>query len=232
MIKKVDLTGRTFGRLTVIKYVYSKNKKRWWLCSCACGGTTILPTNHLTRKTEPVRSCGCLGVEARRRATTKHGQRWTRLYNIWLNMRSRCLIETNFAYKNYGGRGIKICPEWEEFRIFESWAKTNGYTDELTIDRINVNGDYCPENCRWVSRKVQGNNKRNNDYITYKGSTRTRQEWSEFLNIDRSHLRYLLRKFDNNLTFIIEEMLDKGYKQAKYQHIKKWKELYKEYKNQ
>ena len=146
-------------------------------------------------------------------------------------MRSRCLIRTNPAYENYGGRGIKIYSKWEEFKEFKEWADSSGYTDKLTIDRIDVNGNYCPENCRWVSRKVQGNNKRNNDYLTYKGVTKTRQEWSKQLNIEIDHLKYLLKKFDHDITFIIEEMISKGYKQAKYQHIRKWKELYKEYKN-
>lgn len=230
MCKFKDLTGTTFGRLTVIEYAYSKNGKRYWLCSCSCGGTTVLSTNHLTRRTEPVRSCGCLGVEARRKATTKHGQRWTRLYGIWLNMRSRCLTETNLAYKNYGGRGIKICSEWEEFEVFESWAKMNGYTDKLTIDRIDVNGNYCPANCRWVSRKVQNNNKTNSAYLTYGDVIKTRQEWAELYNLNVDHLRVLLGAFNDDLKFIIEEMLNKGYKQEKYQHLTKWKKLYEEYK--
>lgn len=220
----------TFGRLTVVKYVYSKNHQRWWFCSCSCGGTTILPTNHLTRSTEPVRSCGCLGIEARKKSTMKHGQRHTRLYSIWLNMRGRCLIKTDPAYSNYGGRGIRICEEWNDFNNFWEWSKESGYMDKLTIDRRDNNGDYCPENCRWVNRKTQNNNKRSNDFLTYKGVTKTRQEWAEEYNIEVDHLRYLLKMLDKDIEFIIDRMLKRGYKQQKFQHITKWKKLYKEYK--
>ena len=227
-----DLTGMTFGRLTVLKCLGSnEHKKRIWLCSCSCGKTTILTTNHLTRSVEPVKSCGCLGIEARRKALTKHGQRHTRLYNIWLNMRDRCLIETNPAYINYGGRGIEICEEWDDFNNFWKWAEKSGYSNELTIDRIDVNGNYCPENCRWVGRKKQSNNKRNNDYLTYKGITKTRQEWAEEYDINVEHLRVLLKRFDRDLEFIIDYMLKQGYKQQKFQHLTKWKKLYKEYKS-
>ncbi len=226
-----DLTGITFGRLKVQKYVYSKNGRRYWLCSCSCGCTTILPTNHLTRKAEPVRSCGCLGKEVRRKASKKHGQRHTRLYEIWLNMRSRCLIKNSTSYYNYGGRGIKICEEWNNFNNFWEWSKESGYTDSLMIDRIDVNGDYCPKNCRWVDRKVQNNNKRSNDFLSYKGIVKTRQEWAEMYNIDVDHLKYLLKRFNRDIEFIIDYMLKQGYKQEKFQHLKKWQKIYEEYKS-
>ena len=227
-----DLTGMVFGRLTVVKCLGSnKNHKRIWLCSCSCGGTTILPTNHLTRSVEPVRSCGCLGREARQKATTKHGQRYTRLYNTWLNMRGRCLTKTDPAYDNYGGRGIKICKDWDDFNSFWEWSKESGYTDDLTIDRIDVNGNYCPENCRWVNRKIQNNNKRNNDFLIYNGIIKTRQEWAEMYDIDVDHLRYLLKRFNRDIEFIIDYMLKQGYKQEKFQHLKKWKKIYEEYKS-
>ena len=227
-----DLTGMIFGRLTVIKYVgVNKHQRRLWLCACSCGEVTILPTYHLTRKVEPVRSCGCLGQEIRRKKSTKHGQRHNRIYYVWQNMRRRCYDRTLPQYKDYGGRGLKVCTEWDDFNTFWEWSKKSGYTDKLTIDRINVNGNYCPENCRWVSRKVQNNNKTNNAYLTYRDVTKTRQEWAELYNLNVDHLRVLLRAFNDDLKFIIEEMLNKGYKQVKYQHMKKWKELYKEYKN-
>jgi hypothetical protein len=227
-----DLTGMTFGRLTVIKYAgVNKHQKRLWLCSCSCGEVTILPTYHLTRKVEPVRSCGCLGREILRKRSTKHGQRHNRIYYVWQNMRRRCYDDTLPQYKDYGGRGIKVCSEWDDFNNFWKWAEKSGYSNELTIDRIDVNGNYCPENCRWVGRKKQSNNKRNNDYLTYKGVTKTRQEWAEEYDINVDHLRVLLKRFDRDIEFIIDYMLKQGYKQQKFQHLTKWKKLYKEYKS-
>lgn len=101
----------------------------------------------------------------------------TRLYRTWANMKQRCLNETRPDYKNYGGRGIKVFVEWYEFENFYRWAMSSGYDDNLTLDRIDPNGDYCPSNCRWVSLKKQENNRTNNVLITLNGETHTRQEW-------------------------------------------------------
>lgn len=123
----------------------------------------------------------------------KHGHSNTRLYKIWKNMRSRCYNSNTPDYKYYGSRGIKICKDWSDFAVFELWAINNGYSDALTLDRIDVNGNYCPDNCRWVTRKEQSNNKRNLHTIEYKGETRTLTQWSEILNIPISTLyRYLV----------------------------------------
>lgn len=122
----------------------------------------------------------------------KHGHNNTRLHKIWQNMRSRCRNNRIPDYKYYGGRGINICDEWNEFICFEHWAINNGYTEELTLDRIDVDKNYCPENCRWVTRKVQSNNKRNLHLIAYHGETKTLTEWSEILSIPIATLyRYL-----------------------------------------
>lgn len=122
----------------------------------------------------------------------KHGCRHTRLFKIWVNMRQRCSNKCNQAYKNYGGRGVKVCNEWQDFLTFKEWSLNNNYTDTLTIDRINVNGDYCPDNCRWVSRRKQNLNRRNNRFITYKGQTKTVKEWSEIYNMHYDKLRWRL----------------------------------------
>lgn len=119
-----------------------------------------------------------------RKGVKNDGRRGTRLYSIYMNMKSRCYYDKNPRFKNYGARGIKICCEWlEDYLTFKAWALNCGYLNNLTLDRIDVNGNYEPDNCRWVSNKYQQNNKTNNNYIEYKGEIKTLSQWSEFLNI-------------------------------------------------
>lgn len=113
-----------------------------------------------------------------------HGDTGTKLYMAWLNMKARCNRKSAREYSNYGGRGIKVCDEWlHSYETFKEWAMSNGYNDKLTLDRINVDGNYCPKNCRWITNKEQQNNKRNNVVYTYNGETKTLAEWSECLGI-------------------------------------------------
>lgn len=120
----------------------------------------------------------------------KHGLCETRLYSIWTNMKSRCNNPNHPDYHNYGGRGVQVCKEWEDnFYCFYQWAMSNGYADSLTIDREDNDGNYCPENCRWVSKVIQANNKRNNPMFEYKGDTHTLKEWSRILSIPYMTLR-------------------------------------------
>jgi len=156
-----DLTNKTYGKLSVIKRVENnKHGKSQWLCKCECGGTKIVSGRGLN--SGDTRSCGCL----RRNSGFKHGLRFTRQYRILQNMKSRCYNPKATKYINYGGRGIKICDEWldEEKGIenFYNWSIENGYSDDLSIDRIDNDGDYEPDNCRWVTYKEQNLNKRNN----------------------------------------------------------------------
>ena len=118
-----------------------------------------------------------------------HGGTGTRLHNIWLSMRERCHRVKHPYYKDYGGRGISICEEWDDFSKFREWANTNGYSDELTIDRVDNNGDYEPNNCRWVTIKEQQNNRRNNRIIEYKGEKYTLTELAEKIGMNKTTLK-------------------------------------------
>lgn len=158
-MKKHDLTGQRFGRLTVAGSLPTKYKKTRWRCVCDCGKETEATTDHLiSGHTE---SCGCLRYERLKAANTKHGNRRARLYTIWEHMKQRCDNPRNKDFKYYGGRGVKVCAEWvDDFKAFQEWALANGYRENLTIDRIEVDGNYEPQNCRWVTQSEQNKNKR------------------------------------------------------------------------
>lgn len=194
MRKIIDLTGQKFGRLTAIKRVgSSKNKSALWLCKCDCGNEIIATSNNL--RNGNTQSCGCLATEIRRKLCTKHNMRNTRIYRTWKSIRQRCYYERNDHYKYYGARGIIVCEEWKkDFLSFYNWAMANGYRDDLTIDRINVNGNYEPSNCRWITLKEQNNNRRSNHLITYNNETKNLQQWIDKFGIKRADFYYLLKK--------------------------------------
>lgn len=187
MSKFIDLTGQKFGRLTVVEraedYV-TKNGKKYtqWLCKCECGNIKIISTSRL--KDGTTKSCGCLSKELK----TKHNLCYTRIYEIFCGIKKRCFNKKDKSYKIYGDRGIKVCDEWLDkengFMNFYNWAINNGYNDDLTIDRIDVNGNYEPSNCRWVSKKEQANNRRTNHYITYNNKTQNLKQWCDELNLN------------------------------------------------
>lgn len=188
---KLDLTGQQFERLTVIEEAGRNNRKEvLWKCKCACGNFTEVTTYRL-RKGE-TKSCGCLNIDTDKRKTSEtgkanktHGMSNTRIYKTYRAMKERCLLPSSKKYKDYGGRGIKLCDEWNTFEAFLKWSNANDYDETLTLDRIDVNGNYEPSNCRWANMKVQSNNKRNNRYITYNNETKTLSEWAEHFGIKR-----------------------------------------------
>lgn len=161
MIKATDLTGERFGRLVVLEKA-APNKRyhgSMWVCKCDCGKTTIANAQNL--KSGNTTSCGCFGRIRKREQNIKHGMSNTRLHRIWKAMHTRCYNSNFFAFKYYGGRGIKVCDEWlHNFQAFHDWSMANGYQDNLTIDRIDANGNYEPSNCRWLTMAEQNQNKR------------------------------------------------------------------------
>ena len=196
--------GRKVGRLTVVGIENPEETrltKIRFRCECECGNV-VFRDKYKLFGTNPVQSCGCL----QREAASKTGKRTVkslverqeqkklspeikRLHRIWTQMRQRCENPKNHAYEYYGGRGISVCPEWQDIEVFKKWALENGYQKDLTIDRIDSNGNYCPENCRWSNRQEQSNNTRRNKYITYQGCTQSLADWCRQLGCDYSRTK-------------------------------------------
>ena len=182
MGKFIDLTGRVFERLEVIGKACRKNRQWYWKCKCSCG--KVITTNGNGLRQGKTLSCGCYARDKNRLRLTKHGLYKHPLHIVWGNMISRCYYPKNIGYRNYGGRGITVCDEWRnDFYSFHLWATSNGYKKSLTIDRIDNNKGYNPDNCRWVNQKEQCNNKNSNHTLTYSGITKTISQWSDELNI-------------------------------------------------
>lgn len=195
MPERENLSNRRFGRLTVLDFVETRKGQSIWNCLCDCGNVTQVSAGHL--KSNHTTSCGCYCKEQTKQALTTHGLTGARLHRIWFAMKARCYNRNLPAYKNYGERGIKVCDEWlNDFSAFYQWAMSNGYNDNLSIDRIDVNRDYEPDNCRWATRKEQSLNKRTNHYITFDGKTMTLTEWEKFLGFNRGTIGARLNKLN------------------------------------
>lgn len=191
-----DLTGNKYGRLTVISLQSRENGTPKWNCICECGKELVVSGKSL--KSGFTKSCGCLKEESSRKEK-KHGKAKSRLYRIYNHIKGRCLNTSDNHYPLYGGRGISICDEWQGengFINFYNWSMENGYSDKLTIDRIDNNGNYSPENCRWVNNEVQSNNRRNNRKLTAFGETHTIAEWSRLKGVGSSTILQRLKRGD------------------------------------
>lgn len=187
MSRLIDLTGERYGKLVVIKRVENdKNGASMWECQCDCGNKKIVRGNSLKRGN--TKSCGCLVVKP---PNTKHGESGTPLYRKWISILRRCESPKCPYYKDYGGRGITVCEEWHDFLMFKKWVEETQQNKDFTIDRIDNDKGYSPDNCRWASKKVQANNRRSNILFEYKGDIHNLEEWSKILNFDykRVHSR-------------------------------------------
>lgn len=198
MRKMQDLKGKRFGRLVVKSFDGIKNGAYYWICKCDCGNEKSICSCHF--KYGKTNSCGCYNKELISKRTTKHHLTNTRLFKIWRGMIDRCYYKTHKYYKNYGGRGIDICKEWkDDFKSFYDWAIKNGYNEnakrgKCTIDRIDNNKGYFPENCRWVDMYVQQNNTRKTKKVWYNNVNITLEELSKLCGISKSILYKRLYK--------------------------------------
>lgn len=184
-----DLTNQKFGMLVVIEQVgVRKGRGMFWKCLCECGQTKEVSGTYLV--SGRTKSCGCLAKESLKTRSLTHGMSNNKLYYTWKAMVSRCKNPKNPVFKHYGGRGISVDSQWLDVKCFIEWALSNGYKEGLEIDRIDVNGNYEPVNCRWATRREQTNNKRNNVRVTINGETHTLGEWSDITGVNINTLQY------------------------------------------
>jgi hypothetical protein len=204
-----DYTGQEFGRLTALRFAKRQNGTTYWRFSCACGAEKDIAVSGVVGGA--VRSCGCLHRERARSGLnqTRHGQarvgHVSRLHNIWRGILKRVDAKRGEAHQKYAARGIGVCPEWRQFEAFRDWAAETGYTDDLTIDRIDNDGDYKPSNCRWADAKAQCRNRRTTRYVTAFGQTQSLAAWAEAKGIPQSRLHARLR-----LGWSAEDALTRG----------------------
>lgn len=205
--KTKDITGQKFGRLTVLELdTNSKEKAAKWICKCECGA--IISTRGSSLRSGHTKSCGCFHLEdlIARKIRATHGKEGTRIYRIWQGVKNRCLNQNEPAYKKYGGRGITVCEEWKNnFQAFYNWAMESGYQDNLTIDRINNDGNYEPSNCRWTTAKIQANNRRSNRIVEYNGENITLSELSEKTGVPYGRIAHRLYR-----GWSVEEAVEKA----------------------
>lgn len=214
-MKLKDLTGMKFGNLLVKHRApdhLTPNGQRItsWACVCDCGKEIVATFQNL--RSGHTKSCGCMFSQHNLKHGECVGNNISRLYNIWAGIKARCLNENNPRYKYYGKRGISICDEWLSFDEFKKWAISSGYKDNLTIDRINNNGNYEPGNCRWTTQKVQSNNSRKNVVITFDNKSHTVSEWSDIVGIPYKTLWYRLNSgwgIEKSLTEPLKQVIRK-----------------------
>lgn len=193
MARLIEMTGKKFnGCLVLGRKGTNKDKKATWKCECFCGQTFTAVGKDI--RNGSTKSCGCLKTkviveEGHKRKT--HGETKTRLYNIWRGMKKRCYVPNDTSYKHYGAKGIKVCDEWlESYEAFRDWSMKNGYKPHLTLDRINNEKEYSPENCRWENWVTQGRNRTNNVRVKFKGKSMTLSQIAEELGESKEMIWY------------------------------------------
>lgn len=195
-----DIKGQRFGRLLAVELECVRNRRAYWRCICDCGNEKTVCVGDLT--CGKTLSCGCLKAEKAKQTGKKRAKHLgcsERLYVVWADVKVRCYVPNSVSYKLYGARGITMCDEWKnDYNAFREWAMANGYDasakrGECTLDRIDVNGIYEPNNCRFVSSKTQNNNKRTNILITSNGETHSLAEWARIRNIPIDTIKWRRR---------------------------------------
>ena len=190
MPQLINLIGTRYGKLTIIARAENQGKKVRWLCECECGKQSIVQSGHL--KNGSIKSCGCVGA---------HGMSDSSTYQSWRSMRQRCTDRNHRSFRDYGGRGITICERWNSFENF--LADMGERPDNTTLDRIDVNGNYEPANCRWATDSVQRNNKRTSHFVEYAGEKKTISQWADDFGVN---MRCLYSRLEYN-DFIMERAL-------------------------
>lgn len=211
----LDLTGKRFGKLVAIKRGEDELRKdgrhnSTFICQCDCGNIVRVVSSRL--KSGNTQSCGCLHKQKTSEINKSHGMRNTRIYGIWCRMKQRCYNPNSIDYKEYGGRGISVAEEWKNsFENFMEWSMISGYSDNLTIDRKDNERGYSPDNCQWVSRSIQSNNKRNNRKISFNGKIQNISEWAKETGISRA----TIAKRIDILGWSVEDALTKAVRHKK-----------------
>lgn len=197
MTRAINMVGKRFeGCVVISREGSNKDKKATWRCVCKCGKEFVTTGKSIRLKL--IKSCGCLKISRIKEVGFKnktHGETKTRLYNIWHGMKKRCRTKSDTSFKYYGGKGISVCDEWESsYEVFRDWANANGYEDNLTLDRLDNNGDYSPENCKWSDLYEQARNRSNNVRVDFKGENMTLSQVAENLGISTSLLQYRINR--------------------------------------
>lgn len=187
---RIDLLGRQFGRLTVIKYGRTDHGKAMWKCHCICGNDVIVASENLIQG--KTKSCGCIRKEKTAKLKYSHGLHGHPLYRCWRNMLDRCQNPKNKEFNRYGGRGINVCEEWKKFKNFYHWAIKHGYSEDLTIERVDNDLGYNPQNCIWADRYTQSRNRSDNHYIEFNGEKKILKDWADETGISESLIRHRL----------------------------------------
>lgn len=204
-----DLTGQKYGLLTVIGLKDTDTRKTYWICQCECGNVKEVRSDSLLCGT--IKSCGCLKRAQDKVNLTKnhrHKMSGTRIYIEWQGMKGRCYNPHDPRYDRWGGRGITVCDEWRDsFEAFYEWAMSHGYADDLTIDRIDNDGNYTPDNCRWATQSEQSRNRNSNIKIRIGNSTRTLTEWCEIFRVDYNNV---VSRYHRNGFASIDDLFNRG----------------------
>lgn len=190
MGKVINLEGIRFGKLKVLSFAYCKNRKSYWNCVCDCGKNKIARSDSL--KDGNLKSCGCLQYE---HAIITHNKSNSKLYQVYYSMKNRCYNEKDKNFKYYGGKKVSVYTDWlNDFMLFYDWSIENGYIEGLTLDRINVNGNYEPSNCRWITQQNQANNTTRNRKYEINGEILNITQLSKKYNVNRNTLNYRLNQ--------------------------------------